>query len=122
MKSVPNILGSIIVIAAIAIALYFHINDSELRNKATCEEYYEYLNLEFYTSLQGKFLDTNSHMRPTIKVNDIEIDVSLDNFGLYESILIGDSLVKVRSNPEIKVYRDSVLINTFKIDFGCLDD
>ena len=112
----------IVCVVILSIGLYIRFNWDKYQMDSICLMYDKFLNESFENSVQRKYEDPNHGMKKKILVNSKEIPVFLDNSGFYDFINPGDSIVKIKGSPEIKVYQDSALINTFKIDFGCLDD
>lgn len=119
MKSVGNIIGAIGFIIVLIISIYIRNNDSDLRYKAKCKRYNDFLSIVLESSIQYKFLNPDHHMRPTIKTKDKKIDFYHDTSGFYEFVLLKDSIVKKKGQSEIKIYREGEYIKTFNIDFGC---
>lgn len=52
-----------------------------------------------------KYIDTFEHSTPMLKLNNNNNDVPLEN-EFWDSIMVGDSVVKIRGQAEINVYRN----------------
>jgi len=99
--------------------IYVKTNPEKYWNLGACEMYEEFLGLYFNGNIEAKYLDEEHHLNKTIEVKGIKIDIGLDISGLYEFIIIGDSLLKKQDENSVAVYRNNEHIRTFSVDFNC---
>ncbi|MCK9410966.1 MAG: hypothetical protein M0Q53_01615 [Prolixibacteraceae bacterium] len=108
LKSILFLLSVILIILVIK-----HFN-----NKIIDKKYNE---IHFDGIFSQKYIDTQDHYRPKIKIinksDTIIFDLQNDNSGLYEAVRKNDTLIKMPSCLDIRVInqkRDT----TFRLNFG----
>lgn len=80
----------------------------------------ETLKLNLKGKLDSKYLDTNYHNRPCLKIKDREkiivYDIATDESGLFEYIQKGDSIIKLSNSLNVRVsnsQKDTIFVLKF---------
>lgn len=80
-------------------------------------------NLSYRGVVINKFIDSTQHNYPTIVIKKMDnsrfkFDLTHDKSGIYNFLLIGDTIVKRKESYQIEVSRNGMK-NTFVLDYGC---
>lgn len=84
-------------------------------DKWRCDTYYEYLNHENFGRLETKYIDKENHARETLilkhfrlQKSDVQLTLVVD--GLYDTIQIGDELLKEKGSSVTIIKRGTQTI------------
>lgn len=125
MNKKKNRINHILVFIMIAIVctLAYFVSINQGSNVACYAQKY-FNSLELEGVVINKFLDKENHLIKTLEVNSnskiIRIFLTRDKSGLYEYILIGDSILKSNESLKCSIKRVDTT-KEFIIDFGCQD-
>ncbi len=112
-------LYTIIAIAFCAVFLICNIYNQE---KVRKEEFYQEKSKFYSGKVKNKFIDRDKHEYETTilttKYGDSTIIWNQDKSGLFGFIEINDSIVKLPDSYNLNIFRDSVLVKTFVLDWG----
>jgi hypothetical protein len=124
MKKLVLISGGIAFVIFLVIGLSIKMNFKNYRNSALCEEYEEFKSMSYQGLVNKKYMNSSEHMnkKNDINANEIDIDIDLDNSGLYDFIILGDSIDKASDSNIVSIFRNSTKIATFEIDFGYIEN
>jgi CRISPR/Cas system Type II protein with McrA/HNH and RuvC-like nuclease domain len=80
------------------------------KDKWRCQTYTDYLNIDQYGRLEKKYIDKENHARQTLllvnrRTEKIEIDIPYIVKGLYDTLQIGDELIKEKGSDTTIVKR-----------------
>lgn len=110
------------VLVIISFVILFWTGSDMYHNNARCRVYRNFLQDSFSETMINKYNDPHNHMKPTIAFNEKEICVSLDISGFYDFVMTGDSLVKVKEDSNIIIFRNGEFLKSFTLDFGCIEE
>lgn len=86
------------------------------QSKGNCSEYYDYINQSYRGRVVEKYLDSNNHMRATIKLDDERIHVinPFDETAYFDSIEIGDRVLKNNGSLKYVIHKknDTLVFET----------
>ncbi len=99
-----------ILLTFIALAIIFIFGDIK-RSNGLCDYYVEFLDKELSGQLVEKFMDKPNHNFQTLTIKTDtqtlnDIDFALRNNGLYDSILIGDKIKKMKGDSITYIERN----------------
>ncbi|WP_042479537.1 hypothetical protein [Solitalea canadensis] len=101
---------------------YLILNTDSFNTSLACRKLEYFKKEEYQGIVMSKYLDQKNHSAQTIKMqgkNDYGIILARDTSGFYDYVKAGDSLIKIKGQEYIKVYRQDSILRQFKIYFGC---
>jgi hypothetical protein len=89
-----------------------------------CSYYLEQeLQTEYYGKVIDKYIDMEEHGYKTVVLKRRDVTFTelynSDVSGLFEYLMVNDSIVKKQGSNDIYIYRNSSLDTVFTLDYGC---
>jgi hypothetical protein len=93
-------------------------------NDSACNSFKTFKNYKYDYLILNKYLDSTQHSYPTLVMQDAKgnkfesQDLIMDNSGLFDFLITGDSITKKQGSDLVRV-KNSKIDTTFQADFGC---